>query len=50
MTAARCSQLAENYHVTDMSRSQFGQLLKELRDSGAITWQEFSAVYSGEKN
>lgn len=38
--------LSEKYDVRNLSRDSYGQLLRELRDSGAITQKQFSDGYS----
>lgn len=38
--------LSEKYDVRNLSRGDYGRLLQELRDSGAITQKQFSDGYS----
>lgn len=46
-TSAMASELAGKYDVQNMSRNQYTKLLAELRDSGVLTPQEYSAAYGG---
>lgn len=39
--------LSQKYDLHNMDRNQFSRLLAELRDSGVITAQEYSAAYAG---
>lgn len=39
--------LSQRYDLHNMNRNQFSRLLAELRDSGEITAQEYSAAYAG---
>ena len=47
LTAEQMRSLCNQYDVTNMTRDQFGSLLKSLRDAGAITQKTFSDGYSG---
>lgn len=47
LTGPQLSALSEKYDLNSMTRAQYGQLLKELRDSGVITQKEFGDGYSG---
>lgn len=47
LTAEQMRSLCNQYDVTNMTRDQFGSLLKSLRDLGAITQKVFSDGYSG---
>lgn len=40
--------LASKYDVTNMTRNEYGNLLRELRDSGVISSKDFSVGYGGE--
>lgn len=42
------SALASKYDVSNMTRSEYGNLLRELRDSGVISSKDFSVGYGGE--
>ncbi len=42
------SALASKYDVTNMTRNEYGNLLRELRDSGVISSKDFSVGYGGE--
>jgi len=41
------SALASRYDVSNMTRSEYGNLLRELRDSGVISSKDFSVGYGG---
>ena len=47
MTGPQLSALSEKYNLHSLTRAQYGQLLKDLRDSGVITQKEFGDGYSG---
>lgn len=47
MSGPQLSALSEKYNLHSLTRAQYGQLLKELRDSGVITRKEFGDGYSG---
>lgn len=47
MTGPQLSALSEKYNLHSLTRAQYGQLLKQLRDSGVITQKEFGDGYSG---
>lgn len=41
------SALASKYDVSNMTRNEYGNLLRELRDSGVISSKDFSVGYGG---
>ncbi len=47
INAAIANKLSYKYDITNLSRREYGNLLKELRDSGVISDQEFSIAYAG---
>lgn len=47
MTQEQIETLSKQYDLHNMDRNQFSRLLAELRDSGVITPQEYSAAYAG---
>ena len=47
MTADTAHSLGSKYTVTNMTRNQYSSLLRELRDMGIITPQDFSVGYGG---
>ena len=47
MTADTAHSLGSRYTITNMTRNQYSRLLRELRDMGIITPQDFSVGYGG---
>lgn len=47
LAGQQLSTLAERYDLRSMTRQEYGELLRELRDSGVITQKEFSDGYGG---
>ena len=47
MTADTAHSLRSRYTITNMTRNQYSSLLRELRDMGIITPQDFSVGYGG---
>lgn len=47
MAQEQIETLSKQYDLHNMDRNQFSRLLAELRDSGVITPQEYSAAYAG---
>ena len=47
MTADTAHSLGSRYTITNMTRNQYSSLLRELRDMGIITPQDFSVGYGG---
>lgn len=47
LTGQQLSELAERYDLKNMTRQEYGELLRELRDFGVITQKEFSDGYGG---
>jgi len=47
MTHEQVEILSQKYDLRNMNRNQYSRLLAELRDSGVITAQEYSAAYAG---
>lgn len=48
LTSQMVDTLAQKYDVQQMTRKEYGGLLRELRDMGVISSQEFSVGYGGE--
>lgn len=48
LTNQMVDTLAQKYDVQQMTRKEYGGLLRELRDMGVISSQEFSVGYGGE--
>lgn len=47
LTGRQLSALSERYDLRHMTRQEYGELLRDLRDSGVITQREFGDGYSG---
>lgn len=47
LTPEMASALASKYDVSNMTRNEYGNLLRELRDSGVISSKDFSVGYGG---
>ena len=47
LTAEMATSLAKKYDVKNMNRNEYGNLLKELRDLGVISSEDFSVGYGG---
>lgn len=47
LTAEMAGSLAAKYDIKNMTRDEYGSLLKDLRDSGAISSQDFSVGFGG---
>lgn len=47
LTDEMATSLAKKYDVKNMTRDEYGNLLKDLRDSGVISSQDFSVGFGG---